>query len=194
MVNTELILNIDKFFDDEEEGENPNQVYVIAAFHKPGRQLYAVSLTEDGETSYYLHKAVVPPRQEDVPHFAKATKQHKLVRKFNRKNSVFNEWVHDDDQLALECIEQDMRWWNIPRLIKDKQERDELKVIVREHATLLKNMFIQLASKSAFPQIGWQDFTNFSNKVHLPDATVSSGIIDMLYKAANNGSLNVKLM
>ena len=37
MVNPELLLNLDKYFDDDEEEENPNQVYVTAMFHKPGR-------------------------------------------------------------------------------------------------------------------------------------------------------------
>ena len=38
MVNPDLLVNLDKHFDDQDgELENPNQVYVIAAFHKPGR-------------------------------------------------------------------------------------------------------------------------------------------------------------
>ena len=44
-------------------------------------------------------------------------------------------------------------------MIKEEEEIEELKEVVLEHANVLKDIFIQIASKSAFPQIGWNDFS-----------------------------------
>ena len=65
-----------------------------------------------------------------------------------------------------------------------------------EHASDLKDLFIQIASKSAFPQVGWQDFSAWSNKTNIPDARVgaTTSIIDTCFIAAKVEPVPVKGM
>ena len=52
-----------------------------------------------------------------------------------------------------------------------------------------------MASRSAFPQVGWNDFSAFSNKVAIPDekgkGTFFAGQVDIQFNAVNNGTVPV---
>lgn len=93
-----------------------------------------------------------------------------LVRTFNKSNSVFADWKEDRADTALSCIEHDLELVHTDKFIKDENERAETHDVIKKYAKEIKNIFIQLASRSSFPQIGWIDFSTFSNKTELPDA------------------------
>ena len=47
----------------------------------------------------------------------------------------------------------------------DSEEVHNLYAVILKYAVEIKNIFIQLASRSSFPQLGFMDFATFSNKV-----------------------------
>ena len=44
------------------------------------------------------------------------------------------------------------------KFIKDDEDRAKTADVMRKYATDIKNIFIQLASRSTFPQVGFMDF------------------------------------
>ena len=143
---------------------------------RPGRQLFTVLVPDVNreqqtvELSYFTHKIVVPKRIDEIPHFAKAAKTKINVRTFDKANSVFCDWIEDEKGVTSEqAVDKDLLLWHCDKFVKDPEELEDLCNVVRKYAEPLKNIFIQVASRSAFPQIGWQDFTVFSNKTQIPD-------------------------
>ena len=67
--------------------------------------------------------------------------------------------------------------------------------MLRKYSREIKNIFIQLASRSTFPQVGWNDFSAFSNKVNIPDekgkGNFFAGQVDIQFNAVNNGTVPV---
>jgi hypothetical protein len=54
-----------------------------------------------------------------------------------------------------------MKLWHISRFIKNEEEQQEIEVVMRKHGEMLKNLFIQAASRGSFPYLGWADFSLF---------------------------------
>ena len=80
--------------------------------------------------------------------------------------------------------------------MKDPADLEELCVVVRKYAEPLKNIFIQIASRSNFPQITSLDFRAFCQRASIIDdykgATISA--IDTCFIGANNNSFKVESM
>ena len=175
IVNPKLMLNLDQQYD-EGRSEMLNEVYVFVGFMKPGRQCYAVAYPHPeeentfDEMTYYTHKMVVPHRIDDVVHFVKPTRISKVVRLFDKAQSVFADWIEDGPDTAKLCIDHDLSFWNGSKFIKDEEDYERLVVMVYKYAEQIKNIFIQLASKSQFPQYNNGDFRAFSTKTKIPDS------------------------
>lgn len=165
--NPELLTKLDTGEADSPE----HQVFVFAQFFTSGRQTYATAvIDEDQDLQFFTHKIVVPKRDEDVPNFVKLIRTTPIVRTFHRGTSVFAEWRPDGADTARQCIEHDLELWHGDKFIKDEEDREATAEVMLKYADLIKNVFIQIACRSSFPQIGWIDFSAFSNKVELPDA------------------------
>lgn len=95
-------------------------------------------------------------------------------------------------------MEHDLELWHADKFIKDEDDLAKTHDVMRKYAKEIKNIFIQLASRSSFPQLGWIDFSVFSNKVELPDpkgqGSFGASQIDTQYIAANNGTHAVQFM
>lgn len=71
-VNSELMTNMDNA--DEDFDQELNQVYVFAAFMRPGKQTYAMCVPEKEKNAgltYFTHKTIIHKREEDIPLFIK---------------------------------------------------------------------------------------------------------------------------
>lgn len=108
-------------------------------------------------------------RDEDPPIFAKTMKSNTVSRAFSKHNSVFKEWKEDTPQQIAECIEHDIKLWHVSRFVKDADELVNVEDVLRKNAEVLKNLFIQAASRGTFPYLGWADFSLFCQKAGIPD-------------------------
>lgn len=100
-------------------------------------------------------------RDEDPPIFPKIMKSNTVSRVFTKHNSVFKDWKEDTPQDIASAIDHDMKLWHISRFIKNEEEQQEIEVVMRKHGEMLKNLFIQAASRGSFPYLGWADFSLF---------------------------------
>ena len=98
---------------------------------------------------------LVKQRDEDIPIFVKETKNRVITRVFEKEASVFKEWRTDAADTAANCIEHDLQLWHAEKFIKDEEDLAATCDVMRKHAQRIKDIFIQLASRSNFPQIGW---------------------------------------
>ena len=80
------------------------------------------------------------------------------MRTFDKAKSVFASWIDDGEDTAVNCIEHDLALWHADKFIKDDEDRAKTADVMRKYATDIKNIFIQLASRSTFPQVGFMDF------------------------------------
>ncbi len=95
-INVELISNLEDAIRQDPIERQMNQVYVFPAFIKPGRQIYAVAYPDERRNpSFFVHKLIVKPREELVPHFVKETKISKVGRQFDKNKTIFREWRVD---------------------------------------------------------------------------------------------------
>ena len=84
-----------------------------------------------------------------------------IVRTFKKEHSVFKDWKEDTPEQIADCIEHDIKMWHVSRFIKDDEERLAVENVIRRFAEMLKNAFIQGASRGTFPYLGWNDFSGF---------------------------------
>lgn len=82
---------------------------------------------------------------------------------------MFKEWKEDTDQTITEAIEHDLRLWKCARFIKSEEDLASLEDLMKDKADLLKNLFIQVASRGSFPYVGWSAFSTFCIKAGIPD-------------------------
>ena len=66
---------------------------------------------------------------------------------------------------------------------------------MRKYAKEIKNIFIQVTSRSSYPQITSIDFSALSNRLELPDqpgqGVFKSSMVDTQYIAANNNTIPI---
>ena len=134
-------------------------------------------------------------RDEEVPKFEKIIRTTAVVRTFDKAKSVFASWIDDGEDTAVSCIEHDLELWHADKFIKDEEDRAKTADVMRKYAADIKNIFIQLASRSTFPQVGFMDFGAFSAKVGLPDekgqGNFAPSQVDTQFIAVNNNTVPV---
>lgn len=188
MVNEDLLKSLDGPNEYEDD-----QIYVFAQHMKPGKRTFVASMPKGrrraGEKQHFIHNIIVPNREEDVPVFEKLTKRSAKERQFTKPTSEYRDWREDSEGDAVKCIEHDIERWNCDRFVKDPDQLKLLEVEVKKHAEAIKNIFIQEASKSAFPQIGLLDFSHFAQQTKMIDQNLFSGVIDTYFIAATLNSV-----
>jgi hypothetical protein len=110
---------------------------------KPGHQrlMFAFPQT-NGSYNYYASKMIVKKREEDPPTISREIKQKKVERMFEKVNSVFKDWKEDTEQTLVDTIDHDLRLWKCARFIKQEEDLAALEDLVKQKASLLKNLFI----------------------------------------------------
>ena len=68
-------------------------------------------------------------------------------------------------------------------MIKDDEDRENVRKIVAEHYGMLKKIFIYLSSKSAYPAVGQLDYSHFVIKSKITDRNVNISSVDRAFIA-----------
>ena len=74
---------------------------------------------DEDEIQYFTHKVVIPHRLEEIKYFAKDAKTELIIRKFDKNQSVFSDWIEDTPFTSRLCVENDVKLWNANKFIKD---------------------------------------------------------------------------
>ena len=100
------------------------------------------------ELSFY--QTQVTKREEDIPDFAKKNLSNIVVREYVKENSVFKAWIKDDPKNLPNIAEEDFKYWKVAGMIKDKdiEDRNGVQQVIKENYKRLKDIFINIASKS----------------------------------------------
>jgi hypothetical protein len=110
-----------------------------------------VKFQSDNQYAYSFHQCVVSPRLEDPPLVQNITK-------FNKNESIFFDWNVDTEFSLKECFKYDMA---LSKYLKEMDHDDKLESCISANYHLLKTVFIELASKSLFPQVALNDLQEF---------------------------------
>ena len=102
----------------------------------------ACVLDEDQDLQFFTHKIIVPKRNETVPNCVKNIRTTAVVRGFDKDASVFADWVRDDKDTALKCINHDLELWHGDKFIKDAEDLVNTENVMRSYAKEIKDIFI----------------------------------------------------
>ena len=83
------------------------------------------------------------------------------------------------------ALKHDVKYWKVPRFIKDPEEVENLQLVVEKYYDLLKAEHIWLASSSNFPCVTLNAFTSYSKRAKFQDKNVNQGMLDTLFIAVN---------
>lgn len=158
-----------------DEEVDSDYLFMWAGFVKPGK--HRSLMYDPSEDTWYRRDFFVDARETDLPNFA--TYENLLIAQENAMESVLSEWRVDTPEILQKCVEHDEDNWRINNkaFIKDPSEYHELKGMIADQMSILKEVFIHTASKDAFPYItmfGMEEFANMTgmidNKIVKKDA------------------------
>lgn len=153
---------------------------------KPGKQIYAIAYPDEkGVPSYFIHKIIVRPREEAVPHFVKDTKTSIHGLAFDRNKTIWREWRLDTPESIQECVLLDFQHWKISRFTKPPEDIPNIEDVFKKHAKQLKDIYIQTACRSNYPQVTLIDFGSFCVKGQIRDNLVNSSTVDRMFISVN---------
>jgi hypothetical protein len=128
-----------------------------------------VHVPDDG-FRFSFHTGMVPARSEEV---AKATthtsKYSKRKQNFVKEDSIFDDWTADSEFVLSACFKHDCSHAKFGDFIKSVKDFQQCESSLRANYSVLKKMFICLASRSCFPCIDWESFSKFCIKCELVD-------------------------
>ena len=136
-----------------------------------------------------MHECVVEPRLEPIIPIERVTK----IREgdiFQRWKTIFAPWPTENEPIFRSCIEHDVKYWKVTRLIKDPDDYAAVIRVLLKHSKLLTHLFLYLASKSQFPAIGLLDFGTFCQDSGIVDAKFLSSTVDRQFIAATTANPN----
>ena len=168
-----------------------SEVWVTAAFVKPGTHTYIVSDYRGERKQLHhtnIHECTVDPREEEVILNERITKV-KSGDAFNRWKTIFAPWPNENEQVYRQCIEHDIKLWKVQRLInKDPDDYTETCKVLLKHSKFLVNLFTHLASKSQFPAIGCIDLGAFCQESNIIDGKFILSTVDRMFIASTTKS------
>lgn len=71
----------------------------------------------------------------------KETQNNNFERKFDRKNSVFKDWKGDNIKKLQEGFLYEVKFWKVPKFVKDEEEVKEIIEYMKQHIEFLKSLF-----------------------------------------------------
>lgn len=97
-----------------------SEVWVTAAFVKPGTHTYMIGDQRDGPQPHHtnIHECIVEEREENIAVFERVTKK-KDTDMFHKWKTIFASWPVENDLTFKQCIEHDVKMWKVTRLVKD---------------------------------------------------------------------------
>tara|TARA_B110000285_G_scaffold223005_1_gene277916 strand:+ start:112 stop:651 length:540 start_codon:yes stop_codon:yes gene_type:complete len=117
--------------------------------------------------------------------FEKPSLNKVKVRKFIKETSVFGKWKKDDNLTYKRCFEHDVKYWKMPKVIKDRNERERLYTVIQKRMPQLKAQFIYMASRSLYPAISLNEWSSFVRKANIIDKNCTSQMIDSHFVVVN---------
>ena len=112
-------------------------------------------MIQSGETheTVELYKTIIDFRQEEVVNPGDLAIDE-AVRIFKKPVSVFAKWLTDTDTTKEKCLEHDYENWKLDKFeLKDYEQQRLVKNIINENFHLLKAIFLEIASETAFPKM-----------------------------------------
>ena len=103
------------------------KIFVYVDFVKSGRHFYSVREKQD----YYLHRAIVRNRDEDIPHFHKKLNFKK--KDFRFEDSVFSDFEENNVSAFL----KDQEYWKINKFLRNEKDQNDV-------SNYLKHNYLQL--------------------------------------------------
>lgn len=138
----------------------------------------------DGTFEHKMHSQMVRHRLEEVPKYVKTAELPK-ERRFIKENSVFSTWRLDDEFVLKRCLQHDQKYWKVHKVVKDKEDFDNVFAVIEEHYELLKNTHIELSTRSSFPCIMAKPYVDFAKRANFVDKQMKTRDIDRLFIATN---------
>ena len=171
------------------------QVWVGVALSRPGNHSYIVRYESSGGAEeagnneghvsdsesqedaeavdgirFSFHTGMAPARTEAA---AKGTtrdsKYSKRRRVFVKEDSVFDDWTADSEFLLTSCFKHDCSQMKLQDFIKSVKDLQQCEASLQSNYSILKKMFICLASGSCFPCVDWKEFSEFCVRCELVD-------------------------
>ena len=176
----------------EMDVQTDREVWVTAAFVKPGTHTFIVSDLRGDRARHHhnLHECTVDPRVEPILPYERITKI-KSGDEFQRWKTIFAPWPNEGEPMFRQCIEHDVKLWKVTRLIKDQDDYNGVVRTLTKHAKTLVHLFLFLASKSQFPAIGLLDLGAFCQDSRIVDAKFISSTVDRQFIAATSANPNI---
>ena len=141
-------------------------------------------LLSNGES--YINTVKVEPRLEemhDPSHYVIQTK----LREFSKSNSVFANWRIDTKNDLRRMILTDYNATKIKNLINSETEFNEVIEIFINHASKLKELFISMAAKSAYPYASRFLFNSYLKKKNILGSACTLSDVDRYFIATTLG-------
>lgn len=61
---------------------------------------------------------------------------------------MFKNWSSETEEMLDNCAKLDFEFWKVPNFVKDKNEIESIKHVIRKYYRFLKEVFNHIASKS----------------------------------------------
>lgn len=165
------------------------QIYVIPAFLKPGRNLLVAALPDEQYKTpvYYVTRLLNLKREEEIKVIQKKLKVIQINRHFEKHNSVFKDWIQDTDETTDWIYNHDARYWKVNRFIRDEEDLVKTHLILKQNIPLLSQFFIEIISRSnSYPNLGFLDFSENCQKLGFVDKKkISLAKLDIIFTQVN---------
>lgn len=99
---------------------------------------------------------------------------------------MFKDWKPDNQALYDRCLEHDFKCWKVPKFVKDPDELENVKRIIKAKFPILKEVYHFLISASNFPGIKVEEFQKWILETGIGDEKkgVSLSDVNISYTSA----------
>jgi len=108
-----------------------------------------------------------------------------ILRKFNKKTSVFKPWKVDTHSSLRKAFELDINYSKMQKFLKDKETFEEVTDVLFRHTAKIKDIFTFGIGESSFPSIEWFYFVKMCNVWEIVDENLDIKTIDRIFIATN---------
>lgn len=99
-------------------------LYVYVCFMKTGRNYYSVEIPRaNKEPRRFVHRCLAKCRVEEIPKYSSENKLTFVERQFKKETSVFAPWVEDTPKSLEKCCDWDFKYWRVPTMVKNEEDR-----------------------------------------------------------------------
>jgi len=130
-----------------------------------------------------LHGTInIEPRLSEIRGNYKSLKKARI---FAKSDSVFANWQEDTGEIIEKMMKIDYYSSKLAKFIKLESESRQLLSMLCQYGVKIKELFISIASRSKYPNIGWLDFTSFFKKKKILEGCCTLSDLDRFFIAVN---------